>query len=313
MERTKVRYNAVLIAFRGTSKSFGAYTAVSGLNFEVPPGAFVSLVGPSGCGKSTILNLAAGLQTPTTGEVRIDGQTLTGLNARATYMFQQDALLPWKTLVENVELAPVLQGRAARTEALDWLRRLGLDGFAGYYPEQVSGGMKKRVAMAQNWIAGRDILLMDEPFSALDIHTRQQMEDELLTLWTGNRRTVLFVTHDLEEAIALSDLVLVLSAGPASTVVAQYNVDLARPREVKDLRLDPHFNELYRAIWHDLRPQVNKGASRDGLQPVPPTPQSPTLQSPTPQGPTPQSPTPQGSTPQGPTPHSPTRHKGQIP
>jgi NitT/TauT family transport system ATP-binding protein len=249
-----------LIAFRGTSKSFGAYTAVASLNFTVPAGAFVSLVGPSGCGKSTILNLAAGLQPPTQGEVRVAGVPLTGINRRATYMFQQDALLPWKTLLENVELALALQGRPARSEALEWLRRVGLAGFENHYPEQVSGGMKKRAAMAQNWIAQRDILLMDEPFSALDIHTRQQMEHELLTLWMENRRTVLFVTHDLEEAIALSDSVLVLSAGPASTVVAQYQVDLPRPREVKDLRLDARFNELYRAIWHDLRPQVEKHA-----------------------------------------------------
>jgi NitT/TauT family transport system ATP-binding protein len=251
-----------LIAFRGVSKTFASYTAVAGLDFEVPRGAFVSLVGPSGCGKSTILNLAAGLQTASSGEVRVDGAPLTGVNERATYMFQQDALLPWKTLVENVELAPLLQGRPARAEALDWLRRVGLGGFESYYPEQVSGGMKKRAAMAQNWIAGRDILLMDEPFSALDIHTRQQMEDELLALWTESRRTVLFVTHDLEEAIALSDLVLVLSTGPSSTVVGRYEVDLPRPREVKDLRLDAKFNELYRAIWHDLRPQVTQGNRR---------------------------------------------------
>lgn len=253
------RYNASLISFRGTSKKFASYTAVAGLNFEVPRGAFVSLVGPSGCGKSTILNLAAGLIAPSEGMVLVDGQPLTGLNTQATYMFQQDALLPWKTLLENVALAPALQGRDGRAEAAEWLRRVGLGDFAHYYPEQVSGGMKKRTAMAQNWIAGRDILLMDEPFSALDIHSRQQMEDELLALWTEARRTVLFVTHDLEEAIALSDLVLVLSAGPGSTVIGQYPVTLARPREVKELRLDAKFNELYRAIWHDLRPQVDKG------------------------------------------------------
>jgi len=252
------RYNAFLIDFLAASKSFGSYTAVQDLNFNVPRGAFVSLVGPSGCGKSTILNLAAGLQTPTSGAIHVAGAALRGLNRQATYMFQQDALLPWKTLAENVELSPLLQGRAARGEALDWLQRVGLANFANYYPEQVSGGMKKRAAMAQNWIAGRDILLMDEPFSALDIHTRQQMEDELLALWMESRRTVLFVTHDLEEAIALSDVVLVLSAGPASTVVARYAVDLPRPRQVRDLRLDPHFNELYRAIWHDLRPQVDR-------------------------------------------------------
>ena len=254
-------YNACLISFRDASKSFASYTAVADLNFEVARGSFVALVGPSGCGKSTILNLAAGLIAPSAGEVLVEGMPLSGLNTQATYLFQQDALLPWKTLLENVELAPRLAGRDGRAEALAWLSRVGLADFAGYYPEQVSGGMKKRAAMAQNWMAGRDVLLMDEPFSALDIHTRQQMEDELLTLWTEERRTVLFVTHDLEEAIALSDLVLVLSAGPASTVIGQYRVSLPRPRPVKELRLDPQFNELYRAIWHDLRPQVAKGAA----------------------------------------------------
>lgn len=255
------RYNACLIVFRDTSKTFDDYTAVAHLNFEVPRGAFVSLVGPSGCGKSTILNLAAGLQQPTSGDVLVEGTPLRTVNPQATYMFQQDALLPWKTLVENVELPLRFQNRDGRAEALNWLERVGLAGFASYYPEQVSGGMKKRAAMAQNWIAGRDILLMDEPFSALDIHSRQQMEDELLALWTEARRTVIFVTHDLEEAIALSDLVLVLSAGPASTVIAQYPVDLPRPRQVKDLRLDARFNEIYRAIWNDLRPQVDKGSA----------------------------------------------------
>jgi len=249
-----------LISFCGTSKSFAAYTAVSDLNFDVPRGSFVALVGPSGCGKSTILNLAAGLIAPTAGQIRIADQPLNGLNTQATYLFQQDALLPWKTLLENVELAPLLAGKDGRAEALHWLQRVGLGDFAHYYPEQISGGMKKRAAMAQNWMAGRDILLMDEPFSALDIHTRQQMEDELLALWTEERRTVLFVTHDLEEAIALSDLVLVLSAGPGSTVIGQYPVTLERPRPVKELRLDAGFNELYRAIWNDLRPQVAKGA-----------------------------------------------------
>jgi NitT/TauT family transport system ATP-binding protein len=184
------------------------------------------------------------------------GRELAGLNTDASYLFQQDALLPWKTLEENIALAATLQGRDGRDEARQWLTRLGLEGFGGYYPAQASGGMRKRVALAQQWIPRRPLLLMDEPFSSLDIHTRQRMETELLTLWDEDRRTVIFVTHDLEEAIALADTVCVLSAGPASTIVNRYRIDLPRPRAIADLRLDARFQELYRGVWNDLRPEV---------------------------------------------------------
>ena len=194
------------------------------------------------------------------------GQPLAGLNRDATYMFQQDALLPWKTVRDNVALGLTLSGvrRAdARARADGWLARVGLGAFAGHYPAQLSGGMRKRAAMAQNWILDRGTLLMDEPFSALDVHTRQMMETELLALWEGSeasrsRKTIVFVTHDLEEAIALADEVVVLSAGPSTHVVAQHPVTLDRPRDLLELRTLPAFLEMYRAIWAVLRDEVIK-------------------------------------------------------
>jgi NitT/TauT family transport system ATP-binding protein len=273
------------------------YRALDEISFAVSPGAFVAIVGPSGCGKSTLLNIAAGLLAPSSGAIRVDGAPLDGLNRRATYMFQQEALLPWKTVRENVALGLTLSGVArsethARADA--WLVRVGLAGFAAHYPAQLSGGMRKRVTMAQNWIIDRSMLLMDEPFSALDVHTRLRMETELLALWDESgssrtlqeqaapapvtpasetpaavmlasagsgfsrtpRKTVVFVTHDLEEAIALADEVVVLSAGPAAHVVAREPVTLDRPRDLMELRTLPAFVDLYRAIWVVLREEV---------------------------------------------------------
>ena len=251
------RLSLPAIQFNLAGRAFGTRLAVHQLNLEIPAGEFVALVGPSGCGKTTILNLAAGLMTPTSGSIESFGAPLTGLNPHVSYLFQQDALLPWKTLEENIALAANFAGRDGRDEAREWLHRLGLDGFGDYYPAQASGGMRKRVALAQQWIPRRPLLLMDEPFGSLDIHTRQRMETELLQLWdTESERTVLFVTHDLEEAIALASVVYVLSAGPASTIVSRYAIDLPRPRDIADLRLDARFQDLYRSVWNDLRPQV---------------------------------------------------------
>jgi NitT/TauT family transport system ATP-binding protein len=253
------------IARRFTAAGGSVYTAVEGITLSVRAGAFVSIVGPSGCGKSTVLNMAAGLMPPSEGSIEIFGEALTGLNRRASYMFQQDALLPWKTVVENIRLGLEFRQRTgAEAQGLveTWLRRVGLEQFAASYPYQLSGGMRKRVSMAQTWIVDPDILLMDEPFSALDIHTRQRMESEVLQLWTGTNKTVLFVTHDLEEAIALSDRVVVLSAGPGSRIVGEYDVDLPRPRNLIDIKTEPRFTELYRSIWSDLREEVLKSYER---------------------------------------------------
>jgi sulfonate transport system ATP-binding protein len=236
------------------------YRALDGISLAVAPGAFVAIVGPSGCGKSTLLNIAAGLLAPSSGAVVVDGVPLAGINRHATYMFQQDALLPWKTVRDNVALGLTIAGAprpAALAQAEQWLARVGLTRFASHYPSQLSGGMRKRAIMAQNWILDRRIVLMDEPFSALDVHTRLQMEGELLALWeSGTRRTILFVTHDLEEAIALADDVVILSAGPAARIVGRHAVTLDRPRDLLELRTQPAFVDLYRTIWAVLRDEV---------------------------------------------------------
>jgi len=241
------------------------YRVIDDVSLSISAGAFVALVGPSGCGKSTLLNLAAGLLVPTSGKIRIEGEELRGINRHATYMFQQDALLPWKNVRGNVALGLTLAGATranAETRANEWLARVGLAAFASHYPSQLSGGMRKRVVMAQNWILERSQVLMDEPFSALDVHTRLLMETELLALWDMSsrdaKRTVLFVTHDLEEAIALADEVVVLSAGPASRIVARHVIDLERPRNLLDLRTSSAFEALYRTIWSVLREEVVK-------------------------------------------------------
>jgi len=240
----------------------GRYTAVANTSLTVAPGEFVSVVGPTGCGKSTLLNVAAGLLAPSSGRALIGGEPLSGVNARAGYMFQAEALMPWRNALRNVtaglEFRGVPQAEAMR-RAREWLTRVGLAGFEDRYPHQLSGGMRKRVALAQMLILDPQILLMDEPFSALDVQTRQLMENELLELWSANRKSVLFITHDLEEAIALSDRVVVLSAGPATRPIGEFPIDLPRPRDVAEIRLSPRFVELHEAIWHVLKSEVLKG------------------------------------------------------
>ncbi len=258
--------NTYSISLTGVTQRFQAaatapYTAVHDISFQVRNGSFLSVVGPSGCGKSTLLNAIAGIAPPAEGTVEIFDAPLRGLNRRAAYMFQQDALLPWKSVLENVMLGLTFRkvpAAEARKRAQGWIHRVGLDGFADALPYQLSGGMRKRVAIAQCWIVEPDFLLMDEPFSALDIHTRQRMESELLQLWSETKQTVVFVTHDLDEAIALSDEVAVLSAGPASHLVGIYPVGLSRPRDLANLRTDPEFSALYATIWADLRHEVMK-------------------------------------------------------
>jgi NitT/TauT family transport system ATP-binding protein len=244
------------ISLENISQTFGSYTAVDGIDLDIGAAKFVSVVGPSGCGKSTLLNLAAGLIAPSQGSVSIFGSPLNSLNRRAAYMFQQDALLPWKTVLENVGLGLHFRGTFSEAKARQWVDRVGLAAFADKFPSQLSGGMRKRVAMAQCWIVDPDILLMDEPFSALDVHTRMRMEGELLDLWTASPKTVLFVTHDLEEALSLSDEVVVLSAGPASHIIARHIIDLPRPRNLMDIRTEPRFAELYKEIWAELKQEV---------------------------------------------------------
>lgn len=240
----------------------GSYTAVKDSSLAVAPGEFVSVVGPTGCGKSTLLNVAAGLLQPSSGNVHVFGTPLKGINHRAGYMFQGEALMPWRNALSNVtaglEFAGVSEAEA-RERGMDWLRRVGLGGFEDRYPHQMSGGMRKRAMLAQTLIRDPDIILMDEPFSALDIQTRQLMENEVLEIWMSRRKAVLFITHDLDEAIAMSDRVVVLSAGPATHPIGEFVIDIPRPRDVAEVRNQPRFVELHKAIWDVLREEVLKG------------------------------------------------------
>src|SRR5437660_2183533 len=235
-----------------------AYTAIRDVNMAVAPGEFVAVVGPTGCGKSTTLSLISGLEPASDGSVQVMGQPVHGIDPRIGYVFQADAVFPWKNVLHNVAMGPLFRGvRKAEAFALarDWIARVGLSGFEDRYPHQLSGGMRKRVALAQTFINEPQILLMDEPFSALDVQTRTLMEDELLGLWSSLKASVVFVTHDLEEAISLADHVCVLTAGPA-TVKGIYTIDLPRPRKVGEIRFEPRFVQLYQQIWEDLRDEV---------------------------------------------------------
>jgi NitT/TauT family transport system ATP-binding protein len=256
-----VSFDSITCTFAARGGS-GPYTAVRDVTLSVGDGEFVSVVGPTGCGKSTLLNVAAGLLRPSSGTIRILGEPLAGINRRAGNMFQAEALMPWRSAIGNVTAGLEFRGTPAseaKRRGEDWLARVGLEGFGGRYPHQLSGGMRKRVSLAQMLILDPPILLMDEPFSALDIQTRQLMENELLDLWSADRKSVIFITHDLEEAISLSDRVVVLSAGPATHPIGEFTVDLPRPRDVAEIRLTPRFIELHDRIWHSMKEEVLKG------------------------------------------------------
>jgi NitT/TauT family transport system ATP-binding protein len=255
--------SAASISLRGVTKRFatangGIYTAIRDVSLDVAPGEFCTLVGPTGCGKSTSLGLIAGLTKPSGGVVEVDGRPVHGIGERIGYVFQSDAVFPWRSVLDNVASGPRYRGKSKREAevlARDWVMRVGLKGFEDRYPHQLSGGMRKRVALAQTLINEPRMLLMDEPFSALDVQTRTLMENELLNLWSTTSASVLFVTHDLEEAIALADRVFVMTAGPG-TVKGSYRIDLPRPRNVAEIRFLPEFVRLYETIWNDLREEV---------------------------------------------------------
>ena len=271
----------VSVTFHSADAPAQRYTAVADTTLHVRAGEFVSVVGPTGCGKSTLLNVGAGLLEASSGEVRVFGEPLRGINRRAGYMFQTEALMPWRSAIDNVMVGLQYRGMAdaaAKALAQDWLERVGLGGFGDRYPHQLSGGMRKRTALAQVLAPDPDIILMDEPFSALDVQTRQLMENEVLDIWAGatarrpaslqggpaasgagSRKAVLFITHDLDEAIAMSDRVVVLSAGPATRPIGEFIIDLPRPRDVAEVRAQPRFVELHTRIWNVLREEVLKG------------------------------------------------------
>ena len=266
---TAVALQDATVAFRLAGGR--VYTAVEKANLTVAPGEFVAIVGPTGCGKSTLLNVAAGLLKPASGEARIFDVPLTGLNRDAGYLFQADALFPWKTAIDNVAIGLEITG-TGRAEALarsqKWLGLVGLGVFAGRYPHMLSGGQRKRVGLAQVLIRDPRILLMDEPFGPLDAQTRQIMGNLLLELWNADRKAVLFVTHDLEEAIALADRVVIMSAGPGARIIGDWRVPLARPRDIMEVRMDKEFHSLHREIWSVLKDEVLKGYAQSAQAPA---------------------------------------------
>jgi NitT/TauT family transport system ATP-binding protein len=260
-----VALDDLTIAFRLADDS--AYVAVERASLRVADGEFVAIVGPTGCGKSTLLNVAAGLLPPSLGRVNVFGAPLTGINRQAGYLFQAEALFPWKTALENVAIGLETAGvarREARERAQVWLDRVGLAGFGGRYPHMLSGGQRKRVGLIQVLIRDPKILLMDEPFGPLDAQTRQIMGNLLLDLWSADRKAVLFVTHDLDEAIALSDRVVIMSAGPAAGMIGDWPVPLSRPRDIAEVKIDPAFARIHREIWQMLKSEVLKGYARTG-------------------------------------------------
>ena len=245
----------------------GAYTAVERATLDVADGEFVAIVGPTGCGKSTLLNVAAGLIGPSHGTATCFGKGLTGLNRLSGYLFQAEALFPWKTALENVAIGLEIAGTAkadARARAEKWLTRVGLSGFGDRYPHMLSGGQRKRVGLTQVLIRDPKILLMDEPFGPLDAQTRQIMGNLLLDLWSADRKAVLFVTHDLAEAIALSDRVVIMSAGPAARIIGNWKVPLTSPRDMAEVKLERAFIDLHREIWATLKAEVLKGYAQTG-------------------------------------------------
>jgi NitT/TauT family transport system ATP-binding protein len=257
---TAVVLDDATVAFRLADAR--VYTAVEQARLAVDEGEFVAIVGPTGCGKSTLLNIVAGLLRPASGMVRIFEKPLSGLNRDAGYLFQADALFPWKTALGNVAIGLEVQG-VPRAEAVrraqGWLTSVGLGAFGNRYPHMLSGGQRKRVGLAQVLIRDPNILLMDEPFGPLDAQTRQIMGNLLLQLWTAARKAVLFVTHDLEEAIALADRVVIMSAGPNARIIGDWRVPLPRPRDIFEVRLSSEFHALHKQIWDVLKDEVMKG------------------------------------------------------
>lgn len=225
--------------------------AVEHVNLTVADGEFVSIVGPSGCGKSTLLKAVSALLKPSNGVIKLDGKRVQGVPDSVGFVFQNDALLPWKTIVDNVRLPLEIRGYSRKeqeTEALRLLETVGLKGFENYYPQQLSGGMQKRVALARSFGYDPDLYLMDEPFGPLDAQTRVTIGDAFLKMWEKVGKSVLFVTHDIEEAIVLSDRVVVMSKRPGR-IKAVFEVNLERPRPYYDSRFDTRFKDLQKEIW----------------------------------------------------------------
>jgi NitT/TauT family transport system ATP-binding protein len=251
----KIRLSHVGIVFRQRGRE--PLAALEDVSLEVPEGRIVTIVGPSGCGKSTVLNLVSGLMAPTTGLVELGGERVAGIRHDVGYMFARDGMMPWRNAVENVEFGLEVRGVANRRAiACDWLRRVGLARFETHYRHELSQGMRQRVAVARTFATEPQILLMDEPFGALDSQTRLLLQELFLEVWERTRKSVLFVTHDLHEAIFLSDVVIVFTNRPGR-VKSVVPIDLPRPRlPPAELATSPEFRDLYARIWRDLKDEV---------------------------------------------------------
>jgi NitT/TauT family transport system ATP-binding protein len=247
-------------------RSGRARTALRNVELTVRRGEFVCLIGPSGCGKSTVLNMFAGLIAPSDGVILHDGREVRGVNTRVGYVTQDDNLLPWRSALANVELALECKGvgKAERRErAMDYLARVGLEGYEQLYPHELSGGMRKRVSIVRTLVDDSvDVILMDEPFGPLDAQTRLILQDELLRLWQGTGRTVIFVTHDIVEAIALGDRIAIFTSMPGAIKDIR-EVRLPRPRDVFHIHETPGFSDIYDGIWNDLREEILKARGMD--------------------------------------------------
>jgi ABC-type nitrate/sulfonate/bicarbonate transport system ATPase subunit len=262
---------AARLSTEGLTKAFPAkggngdrVRALESVDMEIGAGEFVSIVGPSGCGKSTLFNLLAGLDRPSGGRILLDGRPAEQLLGEIGYMPQADLLMPWRTVLDNAALGLQLNGvrlRAARERALAEFERFGLTGFEDVWPAQISGGMRQRAALLRTFLAGREVMLLDEPFGALDALTRQEMQQWLLEIWQADRKTILFVTHDVDEALFLSDRVYVMSGRPGRVELC-VEVALPRPRDLERTPLTPEFIEMKRRLLEPLRAAT--GAATEG-------------------------------------------------
>lgn len=260
-ESMQLRYESVARTFTGPS---GSFVAVTDIDLEVRPGEFVCIIGPSGCGKSTLLNMAAGLLMPSEGTVAYMGKQVRGINTDVGYVTQKDSLLPWRTVEKNIALPLELHkvSKAERKKRVaEMLQRVGMERFARHYPSQLSGGMRQRAMLAQTWVYEPHTLLMDEPFGALDALLRTQLQEDLLEMWDRERKTILFVTHDLEEAILMADRVVVFGAAPGRILHVE-TIDFERPRDLMELRSTPEFVDTWKRLWHLLETQINVSGAK---------------------------------------------------
>ena len=264
---------SVLLEIRDVQRRFGSIQVLSDINLKVVEGEFVSIVGPSGCGKSTLMNIIAGLQSPDSGQVLLADKDITGSSGHVGYMFQKDLLIPWRTVLGNITLGPSLKGGVSKPETLEAAKmaeRYGLGQFIDNYPHTLSGGMRQRVALMRTLLLHRPVMLLDEPFGALDAQTRVQLQQWLLAVWADTGGTIMFITHDIDEAIFVSDRVLVMSARPG-TIANELQVDIKRPRGI-DVTTSEEFVVLKRQAMellytsHGLQLSGGIAASGEGLQ-----------------------------------------------